>query len=252
MAIIESVTNDVCKINFTDNKTATVNFIDGSFCPGKTMAVIARGYKGIYSPDAPDQTEIDELLKDVNSTKLQTPYEMTQFVFLLRGVSRAFTHQLVRTRHAAYVQESMRFLGHKNVYEILVSSKTRKDNASYQLYKGSCIVSISSYEQMIRSGLPSEDARGVLPTNILTSVFVGLPLSSLQKMYTQRLCCQAQEEWYHVVKKIKLSLVEEYGDEAHSWLSAPVERGEECGYHASFDRPCKWHGGIEKDDNSSM
>lgn len=233
-------------IDFLNSKSAEVEFVDGTLYPSMTIAKVARGYKGIYSNDMPDNPK--ELLNDVKSTKLQTPMEMITFVFLLKRVSRAFTHQLVRTRHASYVQESMRFLGHKNTYEILVTNKVRTNPEAFELYTKTCGTAVYEYEHLLDSGMPSEDARGVLPTNIMTSIFVHLPLSSLQRIYTQRLCCQAQEEWYHVVKEFKKALKIEYGNEVDEWLSAPVERGEPCGYNASFDRPCVWKNGKEEEN----
>lgn len=246
MGVIMTTEHDDFKIEYMDSKSSEVDFIDGTLSPMTTLAKLVNGYKGIYSNNV-SLEEIDALIKDLNSTKLQTPYEMISFVLLLTNVSRAFTHQLVRTRHAAYIQESMRFLGHKNVYRVLVPRNIAKNDQALAVYEKACSEGIYSYEELLGMGVSSEDARGTLPTNILTKVFVGIPLSSLQRIYTQRLCCQAQEEWYHVVKQIKKCLIEEYGNCVHNWLSAPVERGEPCGYNSSLDRPCIWNNGEEKE-----
>lgn len=231
------------EIHYMNSKSATVEYVDGTLYPTLALSKVIRGYSGIYTNDVPDDP--NQFLNEIKATKLQTPYEMVSFIFLIKNVSRAFTHQLVRTRHASYVQESMRFLGAKKIYSILISNKVAKNDEVFDRMSSAYQLSIDTYHNLVENGFPAEDARGILPTNIMTSVFVGIPLSSLQRVYTQRLCCQAQEEWYHVVKEIKKCLVNEYGKEANEWLSAPVERGEPCGYNANFDRPCAWKNGVE-------
>jgi hypothetical protein len=60
-------------------------------------------------------------------------------------------------------------------------------------------------------------------------------------MYAQRMCCQAQPgQWQKAMKQVKDQLIIQYGEKAKLLLSAPYERGEPCGYRASFDRPCTW------------
>ncbi len=39
---------------------------------------------------------------------IQTSFEFVHFTFDIKNVSRAFTHQLVRTREAAYQQQAMK------------------------------------------------------------------------------------------------------------------------------------------------
>jgi thymidylate synthase ThyX len=90
-------------------------------------------------------------------------------------------------------------------------------------------------------GVPIEDARAILPTDIMTSMFVGYQLSTFANVYAQRVCCQAQDgTWKEIMKKMRDILVEQYSSDFKTLISAPFERGEPCGYRASFDRPCTW------------
>lgn len=221
------------------NPCATVELVTGTVFSLQTIAKLVRGYKGIYSNDLASEQEMYNAVKDLNATKLQTPFEMISFVFLITNVTRAFTHQLVRTRiGASYVQESMRFLGAKDIYRALVGTEIHTVNERLLDYRMSINSAILSYERLLASGVSSEEARGVLPTNILTSIFFGVTLRTLQHIYAQRMCCQAQPgEWQVVMKQIKDLLIENYN---FNFLSAPFERGEPCGYRASFDRKCIW------------
>jgi flavin-dependent thymidylate synthase len=218
----------------------TVELVSAMTEPEQLIAKVTDGYAGVYSNDDRSEEQIKLSFADNMRTKLATPLEMLYMVFLVKYVSRAFTHQMVRTRLASYVQESMRFLGSKNEYNVLISATI--GGKAEEIYSEAACGSVDAYENLLYLGVKSEDARGVLPTNILTAMFIGIPMSSLQKVYTQRMCCQAQAgEWQIMLRKMKVILATEYGTgKVADLLSAPYERGEPCGYRASFDRPCIW------------
>jgi thymidylate synthase ThyX len=228
-------------VEMVDIHCSETFFVEGPSNPLRTTAILTRGYEGVYSTEIPSQEEVKLSIQDMRSTKLNTPFEMLEFVFLMVGVPRTFTHQLVRTRvGASFIQESMRFLGHKGVYRVLITQPvmTKGFKQSYFDTVARCIV---EYEKEITAGVPSEDARGVLPEHILTSIFFGGSLSTIQRIYAQRMCCQAQPGiWQLVMQDIKKNLENKYSDLVADLLSAPYERGEPCGYRASFDRPCIW------------
>jgi flavin-dependent thymidylate synthase len=230
-------------VEFLSGAVAQVDFVDGPRQPKLTLAKTTRGYKGIYSNDPPSAQEIDDLLADIKKTRLGTPIEMAYFVFLLRDVPRAFTHQLVRTRLASYVQESTRFLGKKNLYQVLApKTSISKNGVVDEDYVAGTVASIRSYVTIMDAGVMSnEDARLVLPHSLLTNVFWGISLSSLMTVYNVRWCCQAESStWLPVMAGIRNALYDNYGDDISGFLTAPIDRGQDCGFHASFDRPCEW------------
>jgi thymidylate synthase (FAD) len=207
--------------------------------PEQIIAKLSNGYTGVYDGEDLPQEKVKLYFEDQMRTKLHGPMEMLFFVFLVKNVSRAMTHQFVRTRLASFVQESMRFMGSKDIYNVLISTRLSKRAA--EIYTKSVSSSVLDYEELIALGTSSEDARGVLPTNIMTSLYVGLPLNSLQHVYEQRMCCQAQPgEWQPMLTKMKEAVRNSCGENVASLLSAPYERGEACGYRASYDRPCVW------------
>jgi thymidylate synthase ThyX len=234
-------TKDPFAIQFVDLQELRVTWIDGMTSPLQTIGNLTEGYNGIYDPSKVSMEVGLKDVEDLNSTQLKTPFEMIYNIFLIQDVTRSFTHQMVRTRHASYIQESMRFIGHKNMYRVLVGNNILKNNFAFDLYIQSCTEDIITYEKMMDLGISGEEARDKLPHGILTSLYIGLPLNSLQHMYAQRMCCQAQPgQWQIVMKKIKEELTRVYGKEVGNLLTAPYERGESCGYRASFDRPCTW------------
>lgn len=229
-------------LEIVDMKESSVTFIDGPRDPVGTIARVVMGYSGNYNPDfVPNDLQIKDALKNLNKTKLKTPLEMGTVVFLVNDVPRSFTHQMVRTRiGASFVQESMRFAGHKSVYRVMISTELSESEVGDEYCDG-ITHSLICYEKALTLKIPIEDARAILPTDVLTSLFVGYQLSTFAKVYEQRLCCQAQRGiWQIIVKKMKDQLVNIYGSEFSTLISAPFERGEDCGYHSSADRPCIW------------
>jgi flavin-dependent thymidylate synthase len=234
-------------ISFWKPPVALVDLIDCSENPQKVTYMTTRAYKGIYSPEVTEEDIIaypqEQAFSDIKNTKLQTPLEMIHTLWLLRDVSRAFTHQLVRYRvGTAFVQESMRFFGMKSEFKILITGAahdTSEHNLEY--YVQSCISAIDSYVALLEHGVPDQDARGVLPTNILTNIYFDCSFRTLQGIFPQRLCCQAQQgEWQPILREMRRIIGVQMGTDLESLLQAPYERGEPCGYRASFDRPCTW------------
>lgn len=221
---------------------AEVSLISHSSRPTRVVYLTTRGYKGIYN-DEPEsdyyEYTIDDAFADIVNTKLQTPLEMLHTVWLLKNVSRTFTHQLVRYRvGTAFVQESMRFFGAQKAYRILYKGKKE----GFSRYCQTACVAVTAYVELLEKDVPSEVARGILPADTLTNIFFSVSFRTLQNsIFPQRLCCQAQQgEWQPILRKMRRIIAAEMGKHLEALLQAPYERGEPCGYRASFDRPCTW------------
>lgn len=228
------------KIQIIKPPAARVSFISGNTDARLALAQVTKTYSGKLSSIPPNEEETKLAMEDIVRTKLQNPLEMIHFIWLIEGVTRAFTHQIVRYRvGTSFVQESMRFIGMKNLYQVLAVHEAGKQGL--QEYSQAARSSITSYVRLLEQDVPGEFARGLLPTNIITSLFFDCSLRTLQGIYPQRMCCQAAPgEWTSVMRDMRKLIELHMGAEVGSLISAPYERGENCGYRASFDRPCIW------------
>ncbi len=220
---------------------AKVELVSFTEAPAHTMAMVTDTYKGRLDAAPRDIELVWQNLDDIAKTKLQTPMEFIHMTWLIKDVTRAFTHQLVRYRvGTSFCQESMRFYGKHRVYRVLATHQATREGI--EEYSVAVTYAINNYVIMLDNGVPAEDARGVLPTNILTSIFFDCSLRTLQGIMPQRMCCQAQQgEWQPILLKMR-RLIEQHmgGAIVANLLEAPYERGEPCGYRASFDRKCEW------------
>jgi flavin-dependent thymidylate synthase len=128
---------------------------------------------------------IDEIMAWPNDKKIEelkymaatvpSSWEFCDFTFLIEGVTRAFTHQLVRTRTMSYAQQAMQVLkmnqgdGWKYHTGVTIVGKPVAET----IYHDTMNTIAESYSMLLKvDGIKTEDARGVLPTNILTNIVV--------------------------------------------------------------------------------
>jgi hypothetical protein len=74
-----------------------------------------------------------------------------------------------------------------------------------------------AYEYLVNDGMPAEDARGLLPTNMLTRVHMRVDMKTLLNLAGMRLCTQAQFEWRAVFAELAKA-IREYGA---TWSTEP-------------------------------
>lgn len=219
--------------------------------PLKVIAAASQMYRGdpVHSIHDISRGLALSWFRDMGKTNLKAPLEFVDLHFLIEGVTRAFTHQLVRQRTAVYTQESMRFAVKENAaLEIMMppSISTLKGDDPRRVLWDRCISLIAgTYNDLVNSGIPAEDARGLLPTNITTRVNYKTNLRNLAEQAGMRLCSQAQYEWKQVWNEM-IQAILEYGSDADRWQQREIVkmfkpvcyRTGKCEFMAETDRYC--------------
>lgn len=219
--------------------------------PLRVMAAACELYRGnvIHDPNDIDMATAEFWLAEMTRTKLATPLEMIDLHFLVENVTRAFTHQMVRQRiGASYVQESMRFSVVGDQFETRMPPTLERlddDDPRRVSWERGVARLRDDYRALIATGVPAEDARGILPTNILTRIHYKTTLRGLAEHAGMRLCTQAQYEWKEVWREI-ISAILGYGPVSESWqqllitgLFKPVCYATgKCEFDAESDRFC--------------
>ncbi len=96
-------------------------------------------------------------------------FEHAYASFVIDGISRACSHQLVRHRLASYTQESQRYV--EQVNSSFVVPKTVSENSEAdKLFREFLNTAKGVYEKLINLGIPKEDARFVLPMAVSTRI----------------------------------------------------------------------------------
>lgn len=114
--------------------------------------------------------------------------------------SRAFSHQLVRHRIAAYSQESQRYCNYskgKFGNEVTFIEPIDYDNWDEDIketFELALRRSEEYYQTLVNQGLKAEDARGVLPNQAKTEVVVTMNLRTWMHFFSMRCDKHAQSE----------------------------------------------------------
>lgn len=146
--------------------------------------------------------EIDYISKTVPSS-----WEFVHYTFLISGVTRAFTHQLVRTRTASYAQQAMR-VADMSGFDYLTGPTIASDGVLTALYEREMKDINDTYTELVNMGARAEDARGILPTNILTNICMSINLRALTDLIRKRSSSRVQGEYRDVVEKLRSSVLE--------------------------------------------
>lgn len=170
------------------------------------------------------EEKLQELAAIANT--IPSSWEMCDYHFLISGVTRAFTHQLVRTRSASFAQQTMRVL--TVVGWEYATGPTIADNPVRATdYQRTMSNIAECYDWLIRDGAAVEDARGVLPTNILTNIVMKLTLRSFVELCRKRSSSRVQGEYRTVLHAMQEAVLE-----VHPWTSLFLERDAD---HAAAD-----------------
>lgn len=144
----------------------------------------------------PEEKKLAELEYMANT--IPSSWEFVDYVFMIEGVSRAFTHQFVRSRNASYAQQTMRVLN-MGEYDFVMTDRVAADVQARGLVD---IVNENirlTYNKLIELGVPAEDARGILPTNISTNIVAKFNLRAFVDLAKSRTGGRTQNEYQKVV-----------------------------------------------------
>jgi thymidylate synthase (FAD) len=148
----------------------------------------------------PTNQLMDELAYMANT--IPSSWEFVTYTFAVEGVTRACTHQMVRTRTASFAQQSMRVTD-MSQFKTLMPPKylEGEDRSLASCYDHTMEGLRQAYRTLIENGSAEEDARGVLPTNILTNIVCHYNLRTLSDLVKSRSGGRTQDEYREVVKK---------------------------------------------------
>lgn len=176
---------------------------------------------------------MDNFVKQLKKEALGTPFEFINMVWYIDGVSRAFTHQLVRHRVGwSFAQQSMRVVPKyefaKNGNYHIPQNVKHSDQYNVAMHKVEEV-----YNRLIEMGEDPEVARGVLPTNIHTTIMAACSYRAWRNMAIQRSCTRAQGEFAQVVREMKKEVEDKMGPQ---W----AEVYPSCEYSGVCMIPSQW------------
>lgn len=166
--------------------------------------------------------EISRLLNKAKKLQHMSIFEHASFTFYIEGVSRVTTHQLVRHRIASYSQQSQRYVKIKDEY--VIPETIEKEEQRLNIYKDLINKAFEAYEELVKLGVPKEDARYLLPQAVESKIIVTMNARELMHFFTLRTCNSAQWEIRELAWKM-LDLVKNVAPVIFSDAGPPCFRG---------------------------
>lgn len=155
-----------------------------------------------------------------------SPFEHASFTFVIDGISRACSHQLVRHRIASYSQRSQRYVSEEN-FNLAIPTNINSDESLKKVYLQAVQTVHEAYKELTRLGVPQEDARYILPNACETIIVVTMNARSLLHFFEQRMCHRAQWEIREVAEAM-LELVRKVAPVLFEKTGAPCETTGAC------------------------
>ena len=140
----------------------------------------------------------------------------------IKGVSRALTHQLVRHRLCSFTQKSQRWVSESN-FSCIIPKSIRSKSETHAIYDSLMNAIRDTYNTLVKSGVPKEDARFVLPNATETEIVVTANFREWRHILKLRGARQAQWEIRRLAIKI-LELLKEHAPTVFGDLVANEEK----------------------------
>ena len=188
------------------------------------------------------QDELEYIFGTIGSS-----WEFVDYVFLITGVTRAFTHQLVRHRvGVSFAQQAQRVINMSDFEYI--STGGCQDNP---VYDDTMVEIADAYGVLIDEGVHPQDARGLLPTNIKTNILMKCNLRTLSGLLNIRLCVKAQGEFQNVAREMRKIVLE-----IHPWAEPVLQvhcvQFGSCTFPNYQECPVKQHGYAKHEDAEAI
>lgn len=205
-------------------KDPVVKLIWSTPDPRRVIALAARmTYSDIPVEKIEDELTEDEISKSVNAILERQHLSVLRhvsFMFTISGVSRAFSHQLVR--HCvgnAYEQRSQHYRKEKDPAFIMPDGINISPNMR-ELYETMVKEASGNYDFLVKMDIPREDARFVLPNATETTMVWTANLEAIYNFVSKRACRVNTQEILRVAVAARQIVIKEIPEMA-KYLGPP-------------------------------
>lgn len=122
---------------------------------------------------------------------IRAPGDLSSMTFIVEGISRVTSHQLVRHRSMSFTQQSQRYV---DLSDLSFIKPPSIEGRAAELYLETINRSLEVYRRLVEIGVNKEDARYMIPQAISTRIAVTATVSALKNFLKLRLDKSAQWE----------------------------------------------------------
>ena len=131
---------------------------------------------------------IEKIIRSGHHSVLEHAYA----AFRITGVSRSFSHQLVRHRLCAFSQQSQRRVNQAD-FSFIEPPAIAQHPEAHRVFRAAMAGARAAYRQLRSLGIPNEDARFVLPNATQTEIVVSANFREFRHILSLR--CDGKAQW---------------------------------------------------------
>jgi len=175
--------------------------------------IVAQSARLCYS--ALEIEELRERLSDESVIKLikkimelghYSVLEHATFTFVIEGISRVTSHQLVRHRLASFSQQSQRYVKiNKKGFPYIIPKSVEKDEKLIKIFIDAVNKLNGIYQLLLDHNVKAEDARYILPQAVATKIILTANARELLHIFKLRCCNRAQWE----IREVAINMLKE-------------------------------------------
>jgi thymidylate synthase (FAD) len=135
-------------------------------------------------------------------------FEHAYATFRITGVSRAFTHQLVRHRLCSFTQQSQRYVDESN-FNYIEPESVRNNPKTHLIFSKFMDETKRVYSELQKLGIENENARFVLPNAVESQIVITANFREWRHIVEVRGSLDAQWEIRQVAIKV-LKVLKKY------------------------------------------
>ncbi|MEM0084366.1 MAG: FAD-dependent thymidylate synthase [Candidatus Methanomethylicia archaeon] len=171
--------------------------------PERVVAAAIRQCRSIVGADKLimelSDDDVKRLIRQCIEMGHLSPIEHASFTFLIEGISRVTSHQLVRHRIASYSQQSHRVVK-IDPNNFIIPPSIEGNEEAKKIFTETLKSCMNCYEELLKLGIPREDARYIVPQAVGTSIVVTMNARELLHFFNLRLNVDSQWEIREMAK----------------------------------------------------
>jgi thymidylate synthase (FAD) len=149
-----------------------------------------------------DEASDSRLLEHITKRD-ESPLEFATFTFMVSGISRVTSHQIVRHRVGCnYAQKSQRYVSESG-FEYVTPPEIEENPEAKKKFTKAADLLAKTYNALRDAGIRKEDCRYILPQACTTQIMMGLNGRSLRNFIKLRIAKKAQWEIREVARQMR-------------------------------------------------
>jgi thymidylate synthase (FAD) len=195
--------------------------------PLNALSEMVQTTQSVDPPEPVDDPRLQAALAGKGMWMLE---EIPQLIFKVTGVSRVFTHQLVRHRiGVTLMQQSTESCDIRHC-DIITPGCIAANEDHWEMFKDSVLRSKMTYAIFLDQGMSFHSARYLLPHGISTFIYFQASLAAVAAIYRRRICTMSQTwEMYLFASRMYEAIAAEH-PEFLDLVKNPCDNGS-CWYH---------------------